>query len=289
MTPPRTPWPGSATPSHVFSHVERQLAQEEAQAVLLRGQEGSFEAAAAQHSHLPAPVRQRLSTVGPAAEHNVQLFNVRFAPRQARLSALFKELQDKHHKKVDALKKLRAAAQEFSALATPFSACKNRCQHCCHVPVALSQSEARLIGKQIQVQPQSPKDSAWLKEKPYGYEHPCPFLTPTGCGIYEERPLACRVYLNMDNDDLLCRLIPGQAVPVPLANATSFYQLYMKVTEGEPLADIREYFPQGLGQAVPALGPELFRKSTNGQRKTASKCSRFMNHTDGQPWGALYT
>lgn len=247
MTPlPRDTAPLCGTSEHVFSHVESDARRDEARAFLAAAQGTTpFEGQATLNPHLPAAVRERLAQAGPSAQLNVQRFNDRFAKKREVISALFQELQSKHHKKLDALKKLRAAAHDFSTTATPVSACKAKCQHCCHIPVALSQSEARLIGKQIQVQPLEPKESRWLRDKPYGYEHPCPFLTATGCSIYADRPLACRVHLNMDQDDLLCQLIPGASVPVPLANASSFYMLYAKITEGDFMGDIREFFPHG--------------------------------------------
>lgn len=47
---------------------------------------------------------------------------------------------------------------------------------------------------------------------------PCPFLRDGGCSVYDVRPMACRLLLNLDDDDLLCQLVHGQAIPVPYAN-----------------------------------------------------------------------
>ena len=51
----------------------------------------------------------------------------------------------------------------------------------------------------------------------------------------------------MDEDALLCELLPGQTVPVPLANSTYFQAVYVKlaVASGSTMADIRDFFPQG--------------------------------------------
>ncbi len=241
--------PSAEQDGHVFAHVEQYALKQEAEAFLRQTEQPRrFEDEAGRHPELPAEVQARLTTAGQTAQAHVAAFNERFTKRFARISAVFHELQRRRHKKLDALKKLRAAGEEFSAGALPHSACRAKCQHCCHIPVAISVSEARLMGKALGLVPHEVARSDWLSRKPYGYEHPCPFLTPQGCGIYEERPLACRVHLNMDKDDLLCRLLPGRTVPVPLANATSFYMLYAKVTEGDTLADIREYFPTGLNK-----------------------------------------
>lgn len=72
---------------------------------------------------------------------------------------------------------------------------------------------------------------------------PCPFLVNDACSIYEARPMACRLLLNLDDDALLCQSIPGQAVPVPYANSDQLKTLYLMAQVALPLADIRDFFP----------------------------------------------
>ena len=71
----------------------------------------------------------------------------------------------------------------------------------------------------------------------------CPFLVDGSCSIYAHRPMACRTHLNLDDDDLLCRLVPGIKVPVPYADATQLKAFYLAAQPNAELADIREFFP----------------------------------------------
>lgn len=79
---------------------------------------------------------------------------------------------------------------------------------------------------------------------------PCPFLREGRCSVYETRPLACRTLLNLDDDDLLCRLVPGVEVPVPYAGAGEFKALYLLAQPNAELADIRDFFPKSAEDAV---------------------------------------
>lgn len=74
---------------------------------------------------------------------------------------------------------------------------------------------------------------------------PCPFLRDSQCSAYEHRPFACRTHVTLDDDDLLCKLRPGQTVPMPYANTKRPWALFLGLQPGEILADIREFFPAG--------------------------------------------
>lgn len=128
----------------------------------------------------------------------------------------------------------------------PASACKKGCSHCCHIPVAVSDLEASVIGKRIWMRPHTPSYAQAPSERAYGYNHPCPFLTAGVCSIYAHRPFACRVHFNMDRDDLLCRLLPDMLVPVPYADMRQLQQAYVMLEPNARLADVREFFPTGL-------------------------------------------
>ena len=52
--------------------------------------------------------------------------------------------------------------------------------------------------------------------------------------------------LALDRDDLLCRLVPGHAIPVPYADARMLKGLYLLAQPAARLADVRGFFPQGL-------------------------------------------
>jgi Fe-S-cluster containining protein len=156
---------------------------------------------------------------------------------------------------------LRREADLVSNAAMPLSACKSGCSSCCHIGVMMLGSEARLIGQEIGRRPATPPPGKYVTtsldqdEDQFANARealaseftgvPCTFLDAAGkCSIYEQRPLACRLQLNMDSDDLLCRLVPGAAVPVPYLNVSDSKLAYVALQgEHNTMADIRHFFP----------------------------------------------
>lgn len=63
------------------------------------------------------------------------------------------------------------------------------------------------------------------------------------CSIYNGRPLACRLHLNMDQHDLLCELVDGETASVPYLNLIE-YELAAAQLLGahQRYADLREWF-----------------------------------------------
>jgi hypothetical protein len=55
--------------------------------------------------------------------------------------------------------------------------------------------------------------------------------------------MVCRVHVSLDDDDLLCRLVPGQDVPVPYADTRQVQAIFLAAQLGHTVADIREFFP----------------------------------------------
>jgi hypothetical protein len=53
--------------------------------------------------------------------------------------------------------------------------------------------------------------------------------------------MACRPLLNLD-DDLLCRRVPGQDIPVPCADGFQLKALFLMVQPATPPAGIRAVF-----------------------------------------------
>jgi Fe-S-cluster containining protein len=153
---------------------------------------------------------------------------------------------------------LQQAASAWAMPLETVAACQQGCDHCCHQSVLLTQAEAQLIGKAIGRKPEMPKtfvkidelpmeEQAWLDAQtqlrasvPKG---PCPFLVNHACGIHSRRPTACRLLLNLDNDDLLCHQVEGVEVLVPYANSTEMKAFYVAFQPAGVLADIREFFP----------------------------------------------
>lgn len=137
------------------------------------------------------------------------------------------------------------------------SPCKAGCSHCCHIPVGITSSEAERIasatGRSITTpsvateiaQLDDPaKLSAALAESRKFIGQPCTFLGADKlCTIYEARPFACRTHMTLDNDDLLCRLIPGVAVPVPYVDTRHAWSIFLMGQPQDQLADIRSFFP----------------------------------------------
>ena len=146
---------------------------------------------------------------------------------------------------------LRAASSDFVNAYAPHSACKVGCNHCCHIPIVIAETEAVSIGKAIGLKPENLKlepgsaKISDLEKRFEGYEKPCPFLKDGACSIYDNRPLACRNHINMDADDLLCRLNgSGQSVPVPMADNRYLSFEYAISFEKGKWADIRDWFPK---------------------------------------------
>lgn len=149
---------------------------------------------------------------------------------------------------------LRQAASAWAEPVAQVSACRKGCSHCCHIPLAVSDIEARLIsqrtGRPMRAVPDAPSTGqvaagSTLPGTPAddaGYTRPCPFLRDGECSIYEHRPLACRTHLNLDEDDFLCRLRPGMEVEVPYADATLLKAAFVDLQPAARWADIRAFF-----------------------------------------------
>ena len=160
---------------------------------------------------------------------------------------------------------LRQEADGVNAAALPESACRNGCSHCCHIGVTMSETEAKLIAKEVGTKLRDPDpehvvvvDPAAALSAEEGLEElqraqdkaadryfgtPCVFLKDGACSIYKHRPMACRQLINLDDDDLLCQLVEGAAVRVPYLDqrlAQMFYTLVLG--SNVRMADIRDWF-----------------------------------------------
>ena len=72
---------------------------------------------------------------------------------------------------------------------------------------------------------------------------PCVFLESGQCQIYEHRPLACRLLLNLDEDDLLCHLVPNAEAPrVPYLNTREHEVRALLAFGNQQYDDIRAWF-----------------------------------------------
>ena len=159
---------------------------------------------------------------------------------------------------------LRREAEVVSKAILPHSACRNGCSDCCNINVMLSEGEARVIAKAIGRPISEPAPGKALvpnnlmtqagmmqfqQEKPHVTRdrigHPCTFLEAGRCSIYEHRPMACRQQFNLDDDNLLCKLVEGGDIPVPYLNQQTAQVAYLMLWgSNSRMADIREWFPE---------------------------------------------
>lgn len=135
---------------------------------------------------------------------------------------------------------INKAADALARAYQPVSACKEGCSHCCRIPVNLTKAEAEVLGKAIGRKP-APLASHNTNES---VEFPpCSFLVDEKCSVYQHRPAVCRTHMNMDQDDLLCRLVPGAKIPVPYLDTRPIVMARVQVGGHSTNADIRQWFP----------------------------------------------
>lgn len=120
------------------------------------------------------------------------------------------------------------------------SACKVGCSHCCHIPVNLTKAEADVLGKAIGRKPVAPAHHTANGTIEFP---PCSFLVNKVCQIYQHRPSVCRTHMNLDQDDLLCRLVPGASIPVPYLDTRPLVMARVQAGGHSTNADIRQWFP----------------------------------------------
>lgn len=162
---------------------------------------------------------------------------------------------------------LRKEADITQKAAEPESACRAGCSHCCHINVLVPEPEARVIAKEIGLHAPAQPDprnilitgdyasdegmAKFQREKETRhmshFGQPCPFLLNNQCSIYSFRPMVCRQQISLDDDELLCRLVDGESIPVPYLNQ-QISQAAQLILWGPQtrLADIRDWFPNGL-------------------------------------------
>ena len=152
------------------------------------------------------------------------------------------------------LRALYRVGDEIAALAAPFAPCKRGCSACCHQPVMLAQPEAEMLGAAIGVKPRRPKSWPFFDEDTgMAQDHlqrfaesfhtdprPCPFLKHNACSIYTDRPLACRIHINMAPSAESCQMDAArETATLDLRTLDKCYAMIMRTAK---LTDIREYF-----------------------------------------------
>lgn len=205
---------------------------------------------ASENERFSPEVRARLKVSTIQALANINVINERIGgnTRIEEIRQRVRNLVESGELVRDRIRKLYALLDELNAANGDNVACRRGCAHCCHIQVALTQTEADMIGIAIRRTPrrvarlQDPREVE-RQEGAYGYHTPCPFLKNNECSIYEHRPLACRSLVNADIDDLLCRLTEPPGPPVPYLDRVDFDVTYVKICGSPKTADIREYFP----------------------------------------------
>ena len=128
-------------------------------------------------------------------------------------------------------------------------ACKRGCNWCCHGEIALWQPEADYIAAKTGIPANQLPLQLRRTSTAYTATHqPCPFLQDGACSVYAHRPLACRMTVNLDVDDTVCRFEHRDDTNVPLVDrATTFkgvFSAFQVIVErnGGGAGDIREFF-----------------------------------------------
>lgn len=191
-------------------------------------------------SEFPAQVNERLRTVWTDTSERIKQADNTQVENVQRLAVQVLSAPTRAQRVVW----LRRTADVFAKAFDGLVACQKGCAHCCHIPVSLGEAEAQVIGAALGQKP-LPASVHAAHDPELVIGTPCSFLAADqSCSIYSVRPSICRAHLSVDEDDLLCRLIEGVAVPVPYANATFVKALTHQAT-GPFFADIRQWFPAG--------------------------------------------
>lgn len=137
---------------------------------------------------------------------------------------------------------LRQATEYLEQAAAGIAPCKDKCSHCCHIPLLISQAEMDVIAKETGVKVKRPAQYSAAANMQY-FQQPCPMLKNNRCSIYASRPIACRIHYNLDRDDILCR-VDEPNVAVPYFNNRPVLQMLVQALGPERAlqhADIRDF------------------------------------------------
>ncbi|WP_455233495.1 YkgJ family cysteine cluster protein [Geopseudomonas aromaticivorans] len=141
--------------------------------------------------------------------------------------------------------RLRKLADRIGAAAAPHAACQKGCSACCSIAVVISSYEADLIGKAIgrRPAPLTPEANPQTAQDRY-FGSPCPFLKKGACSIYAERPIACRLHVNLADSSFFCstKIRPEDSC-VPSLDLPLFWATFGMQFFEHPSADIRDFFP----------------------------------------------
>lgn len=138
---------------------------------------------------------------------------------------------------------------QFSLFAKSFTTCSKGCSHCCRIDVHITSLEAEYI----QVMTGIPYRPGRTVTKDHTSR--CPFLSDVGgCGIYQHRPLACRIYhaVGVPDDCAPGRTQMQYGAPPQFGNPiyASFVRWlqFNMIHLGGNIRDIRDFFPPSISR-----------------------------------------
>lgn len=194
--------------------------------------------------------READPSLGAHARQVVDKIHDRLDLQRVTLLGRMAELMPTPAGKLDVLRRM---SDELGNAARDLVPCSRGCAKCCNIPTLVSQQEAAVIAQETGAalaQPDQWFDGKMDDPAPY-YGVPCTFLRNDTCSIYTHRPFACRIHVHLDRDNTLCQTVPGESIRVPQLDTLRFDLAYA-ISFGGPLdvklADVREFFPQGLDQ-----------------------------------------
>jgi Fe-S-cluster containining protein len=154
----------------------------------------------------------------------------------------------------------RRAAEAAQRSASEVSPCGKGCAACCHVGVLVAEREARAIARQLGRELAEPRSTAVInvqggsdaidealaavKKLAQEFEgKPCLFLEADECGIYDSRPLACRLHVSVATTAASCVISPGNPRDVPYLDVR-LHQVAYLLAQGpnSRYADLRDWF-----------------------------------------------
>jgi uncharacterized protein len=212
-------------------------------------------------SHVVTVHKRKLIPLSPenqyAAERHMIFANEAMRPHFKDWAKRLTKLINDYRKPVrPRFRSLYQIADEMTAAAAPYSPCKRGCSACCHMATLISEPEAEMMAAALRIKIHKPKTWPFFDLKTgvaheyrdqfsetfFGYEKPCTFLVNNECSIYEHRPLACRVHLNMGANAEPCQMDAGRETA--MLNLLKLDEAYAMIGMTARMHDIREYFPK---------------------------------------------
>lgn len=150
------------------------------------------------------------------------------------------EIEKEAGSAIKKLRRLYLAMEDISKAVAPYAACRSGCASCCHYTVHLYPVEAELIEKRT-------GNKRLVEPETQGNFHglPCPFLTQGRCGIYEDRPMACRKHFAMTASAYWCNPSRSGQVQLPQVQFSGVEESFEKIIQKDgrtEVLDIRQVF-----------------------------------------------